>query len=360
MAVLQEGVHVAELAGGHGSAACRALFRLARYADTLYRGVQQQKQSADYTTAQAVVNHKSQQVMRWALRCRKDGCTSSRATAGWGPPARQRLPKAAAPAGELRWWAARKALWMRLAAEPQRTSLSQGGYWLVDGGAGFGCACRGACVRASLCIESLLLRASWCSWRCSRSATATARSAASSSAAIGGRCSTRSRASCCTTSASWRSRSTWTGKSAARWTPTKRSSSRSRSQTTAGMIASALPVCLSVCVYVRSRRFLSDGSASLGRCLTAGEQYDLPAVFRLCQLWFTLGADPGVNAELMSAFREAPSAKFLVLGYQIASRMSAAAVGPLVASGFQVPCDLLPRLPLSAYPAAACSIWLPE
>lgn len=35
-----------------------------------------------------------------------------------------------------------------------------------------------------------------------------------------------------------------------------------------------------------------------GRCLVAGSKYDLPVVFRLCQLWFTLGEDAAVNADI--------------------------------------------------------------
>lgn len=64
-------------------------------------------------------------------------------------------------------------------------------------------------------------------------------------------------------------------------------------------------------------------------------------VFRLFQLWFTLGHDPDVNKQLAASFREVPSYKLLSLVYQIASRMSAAKSGPYYESGFQV--GLLPH-----------------
>ena len=73
-----------------------------------------------------------------------------------------------------------------------------------------------------------------------------------------------------------------------------------------------------------------------GRCLLAGGRYDLQVVFRLFQLWFTLGSDKRVNRQLAASFREVPSHKLLSLVYQIASRMSAAKSGPFYESGFQV------------------------
>lgn len=59
-------------------------------------------------------------------------------------------------------------------------------------------------------------------------------------------------------------------------------------------------------------------------------------VFRLFQLWFTLGIHKVVNTQLAASFREVPSYKLLSLVYQIASRMSAAKSGPYYESGFQV------------------------
>lgn len=86
------------------------------------------------------------------------------------------------------------------------------------------------------------------------------------------------------------------------------------------------------------------------RCLLAGGRYDLQVVFRLFQLWFTLGTRKSVNAQLATSFREVPSHKLLSLVYQIASRMSAAKSGPFYESGFQVcPTLLMPagRIALS-------------
>lgn len=74
----------------------------------------------------------------------------------------------------------------------------------------------------------------------------------------------------------------------------------------------------------------------LCRCLLAGDKYDLQVVFRLFQLWFTLGADRDVNAQMAEAFRDTPSYKMLSLVYQGASRLSAAKSGPHHDSGFQV------------------------
>ena len=73
----------------------------------------------------------------------------------------------------------------------------------------------------------------------------------------------------------------------------------------------------------------------LHRCLLAGDKYDLQVVFRLFQLWFSLGHDQSVNAQLNASFMEIPSYKLLSLVYQIASRMSAAKKGPYYESGFQ-------------------------
>lgn len=72
------------------------------------------------------------------------------------------------------------------------------------------------------------------------------------------------------------------------------------------------------------------------RCLVAGNKYDLQVVFRLCQLWFKHGTQGAVNAQLQTVLEQTPSYKFLCLSYQMASRLSSAAAGPLVSSGFQV------------------------
>ena len=72
------------------------------------------------------------------------------------------------------------------------------------------------------------------------------------------------------------------------------------------------------------------------RCLMVGGKYDLKVVFRLVQLWFSLAEDPSVNQIMAKIVQEVPSYKFLILVYQMASRMSAARTGPTSTSGFQV------------------------
>ncbi|KAL3152004.1 hypothetical protein ABBQ32_001124 [Trebouxia sp. C0010 RCD-2024] len=92
-------------------------------------------------------------------------------------------------------------------------------------------------------------------------------------------------------------------------------------------------------------RYLLLALTNYHRCLLAGGRYDLQVVFRLFQLWFTLGTHKSVNAQLATSFREVPSYKLLSLVYQIASRMSAAKSGPYYESGFQATLQsLLERL----------------
>lgn len=45
-----------------GRVACRVMYRLAHQADTLYQGIVAQKQSSEWSTAQAVIKQKRQQV----------------------------------------------------------------------------------------------------------------------------------------------------------------------------------------------------------------------------------------------------------------------------------------------------------
>lgn len=47
--------------GSSAKMACRAHFRLAHYADSLYRNIVEQKQSPEWHTAQAVIAYKRQQ-----------------------------------------------------------------------------------------------------------------------------------------------------------------------------------------------------------------------------------------------------------------------------------------------------------
>jgi hypothetical protein len=81
-----------------------------------------------------------------------------------------------------------------------------------------------------------------------------------------------------------------------------------------------------------------DGSsavAAVSRCLVGDSAHDLEVVFRLVQLWLSLGAEAGTVRQLRTAFKATPSHKFLPLMYQMASRLSAASSGPLVSGGFQ-------------------------
>lgn len=63
-------------------------------------------------------------------------------------------------------------------------------------------------------------------------------------------------------------------------------------------------------------------TARMARCLLAGDAYNLHVIFRLCQLWFSLGADPKVAEQMAKAAGEVPSWKFMPLVYQLASRLS--------------------------------------
>jgi hypothetical protein len=79
----------------------------------------------------------------------------------------------------------------------------------------------------------------------------------------------------------------------------------------------------------------SSSVAVVSRCLVGDSAHDLEVVFRLVQLWLSLGAEAGTVRQLRTAFKATPSHKFLPLMYQMASRLSAASSGPLVSSGFQ-------------------------
>ena len=71
--------------------------------------------------------------------------------------------------------------------------------------------------------------------------------------------------------------------------------------------------------------------------MLTGSAHDLPAVFKLSRMWFSLGADRAIVAEMAAAASEVPSYKFLPLAYQLASRLSRAGRNPaLDESGFSV------------------------
>lgn len=71
------------------------------------------------------------------------------------------------------------------------------------------------------------------------------------------------------------------------------------------------------------------------RCLKCGDSYDMPASFRLVQLWLDLAARREMNQKLAKALPRIPSHKFLSLLYQLAARMGDSRSGALAASGFQ-------------------------
>jgi ataxia telangiectasia mutated family protein len=54
----------------------------------------------------------------------------------------------------------------------------------------------------------------------------------------------------------------------------------------------------------------------------SGNAYDVQVVFRLCQLFFSLGSDPEVVKHMGVISQEVPSYKFLPLAYQLASRLN--------------------------------------
>jgi len=84
----------------------------------------------------------------------------------------------------------------------------------------------------------------------------------------------------------------------------------------------------------RERQYLSLAMENYGSAIhTGSSQYDLMAVFRLCDLWFKLGTQE-VNSHLRNAFSNSPSYKFLPLVYQMASRMSNTQSGRRFDDGF--------------------------
>ena len=65
--MMQTAVAEAQSGAGRGDLPCKVPYRLARYADKLYRGTIAHKRSPDYVTAQAVIRHKRQQVIAISL-----------------------------------------------------------------------------------------------------------------------------------------------------------------------------------------------------------------------------------------------------------------------------------------------------
>ncbi|XP_047965261.1 serine/threonine-protein kinase ATM [Salvia hispanica] len=67
--------------------------------------------------------------------------------------------------------------------------------------------------------------------------------------------------------------------------------------------------------------FLSTALEGYKRCLVVGEKYDVRAVFRLVSLWFSLSNRQIVVDSMLSTIKEVQSYKFVLLVYQIASRI---------------------------------------
>lgn len=70
------------------------------------------------------------------------------------------------------------------------------------------------------------------------------------------------------------------------------------------------------------KQFLSLAVQNYAECLALGEDFDTE-VFRLCSLWFTNSGDQEINACMASTVARLPSAKWLLLIYQIAARLDA-------------------------------------
>ncbi|CAA0826719.1 ataxia-telangiectasia mutated, partial [Striga hermonthica] len=68
--------------------------------------------------------------------------------------------------------------------------------------------------------------------------------------------------------------------------------------------------------------FLCTALEGYKRCLIIGEKYDVHVVFRLVSLWFSLSSRQIVVDSMISTIKEVQSYKFIILVYQIASRLS--------------------------------------
>ncbi|KAL7139007.1 hypothetical protein ABFS83_09G021400 [Erythranthe nasuta] len=70
--------------------------------------------------------------------------------------------------------------------------------------------------------------------------------------------------------------------------------------------------------------FLCTALEGYKRCLIVGEKYDVRVVFRLVSLWFSLSTRQIVVDSMLSTISEVQSYKFIILVYQIASRLGGA------------------------------------
>jgi len=67
--------------------------------------------------------------------------------------------------------------------------------------------------------------------------------------------------------------------------------------------------------------YLTAALAAYRECIKAGDKHDLQVVYRMCGLWFRHSDDTTINSILNETFKDVPTAKFIPLVYQIASRL---------------------------------------
>lgn len=68
-------------------------------------------------------------------------------------------------------------------------------------------------------------------------------------------------------------------------------------------------------------QYLITALSAFRNCIAAGDKHDLQVVYRMCGLWFRHSDDRQVNEVMQETFQQVPTAKFIPLVYQIASRM---------------------------------------
>ncbi|KAG8966808.1 Serine/threonine-protein kinase tel1 [Tulasnella sp. 419] len=68
--------------------------------------------------------------------------------------------------------------------------------------------------------------------------------------------------------------------------------------------------------------FLQQAILMLAKCLAISEDYNHDTVIRLCSLWFSNFTDDSLNVGIRSSIMTIPSHKFLILSYQLSSRLS--------------------------------------
>jgi hypothetical protein len=68
-------------------------------------------------------------------------------------------------------------------------------------------------------------------------------------------------------------------------------------------------------------QYLTTALGAYRDCIAAGDKHDLQAVYRMCGLWFRHSDVMAVNQVMQQTFQQVPTAKFVQLVYQIASRL---------------------------------------